>query len=285
MTTDSKLRIFFILLFAFVGNIYTYSQTTTAIPNFKNLNEIKSFASSTKIIRGFDEYNVDEEIVALFHKDPALFVFKGDELDKTLYMKSQKYIEDKKYWSNLKQKPLCLQVNIKFNIPHGVTDAIRDFTSTDYTLYVASATRHYVSKTLNQKCVKLGGIYFPTNKAYRADLIDEKISSYSFKVPCKNIEGLISLRKKVNDNQAKNDVFKLVILYLPNCEREFKITSGPVYIQNRYTYYFGKALKAYLVYNETVIDDLTGLFSSLQSSIIDSTIIPAEKNYIINKAK
>lgn len=70
-----------------------------------------------------------------------------------------------------------------------------------------------------------------------------------------------------------------------NCERDFKITSGTVYIQKKYTYYFGKVMKAYLLYNETVIDDLTGLFSSLQPSIIDSTIIPAEKNYIINKAK
>ncbi|MBD5295827.1 MAG: hypothetical protein HDS25_05850 [Bacteroides sp.] len=214
MTTDRKLRIFFILLFAFVGNIYTYSQATTAIPNFKKLNEIKSFASSTKIIRGFEEYEVDDEIAALFHKDPALYIFKGDELDKSIYIMSQKYIEDKKYWSNLKQKPLCLQVNIKFDIPNGVTDAIRDFTSTDYTLHVASAARHYVSNTLNQKCIKLAGIYFPTNRTLRTDLIDEKISSYSFKVPCKNIDDLIELRTKVNDNHAKNDVFKLVILYL-----------------------------------------------------------------------
>lgn len=287
MTMHNKFLIINFVILSLLGNMKGFPQTqaSSSIPNFSSLSEIKSYASSTNVIRGFDDDTVDENIAALFHKDPALFTFKGDELDKSIYLKSQRYIDDKRYWANLKKQPLCLQVNLKFYMPHEVTDAIRDFTATDYTLHVASATRHYVSKTLNQKCVKLGGIYFPTNRTLRTDLIDEKISSYSFKVPCKKTEDLIELRSKVQYNNTRNDVFKLVILYLPNCMREFKITSGPMYVRKKYTYYFGKVLKAYLVYNETVIDDLTVLFSSLQPSVIDSSIIPAEKKYSINKYK
>lgn len=279
-------KLMILIIFSIIGNINGYSQLSTNIPKFSNLNEIKSYASSSRAIRAFSDHDLAEDVAALFYKDPALFVFKGDELDKSLYLKSQKYIDDKQYWANLKKRPLCLQVDLKFKHPSGVSDAIKDFTTTGYSLKIASAVKHKVSKTLHQRFMKLGGIYFPTTQSSRKDLVDNEMGGqYTFKVNCNDTDALLSLRTKVNNNSSSNDVFKLVILYTPICEKEFKITTGPVYIQHTYRYYFGKVLKAYLVYNNDIIDDLTGLFNKIQPSVIDSTILPAEKNYILNKYK
>lgn len=283
MVYNRRMIIILVLIFFLVGNMKSLSQNASTLPNFTNLDEITASASSTKIIRAFDEYKVDKEVAALFHKDPALYVFEGDELDKALYLKSQKYLDDKRIWDIKKNQPLCLQVNLKFET--SVTDGIKDFTPSGYTLVIASANKHKISKALHQKFMKLGGIYFPTKQSLREDLSEEGLSgNYKFKVACADVDKLMSLRTKVN-NTTKDDIFKLVILYSPSCFRDLKITSGHYLAQGTYTYYFGKVLKAYLVFENEIISDLTGLFSVPSPLVIDSAIIPAERSYILNQYK
>lgn len=280
-------RVINILIMSLIfGFLPIFGQKTITIPDFTRLDDIKEFASSIKTIRGFNHYEVEADLAAYFYNDPAIYLFKGDELDKSFYKKSQQYINDSQTWVKKKQRPLCMIINLKLANKRGeVSDVIKDFTPNNFTLRIASAALWDISTALHKRYAFFGGIYFPTKSSARKDLIkDEKEinTSYSFIVPCSKTEKLLSIRERVQNNPV-DDLYKVVILYTPGCVRNLTINSGNFMVRGTHTYYFGKVLKAYLICDNMVIEDLTKMFGTFSSSIIDSTILPAEKSYKLNK--
>ena len=254
-----------------MSGVILNAQTQLNLPDFETLEEIEDYMPTIAITRY--RPHINEETYAVFEKDPAMYLFEGDELDKALYRKSDKYIEDSKILNSRKKNPSCLVVKLEGS---EYSHDIKDFTENGYTIHlhdmsVWNYTGHWITHNIGQNYVLFGKILFPMKRPGKKYYENPNYSWYShnINVKCSDIYDVIDMRSNVNKiiddfktKEKSNDEYSIAIIYLPGPKQKFPINGKDSYEE----VYFARVLKAYLIYNDEIIEDLTSHFATSSST-------------------